>query len=151
MAWRTLTESDLLTRLSGAELAGFRAAALGESQEDPVEYILEQVTDLVRGYIAGNRNNTLGTAGTLPAKLIGPAVDLALMEVMKRAAGIVIDPAGARAEAAKAAERLLVRVADGKFAIEEPEEAATDDVAPAPSPSFSGRTGSFSRANQDGI
>ena len=151
MSWRTPTEADLLTRLSGDELTAFREAALAESQEDPVEFVLEQVVETVGGYIAGHRQNTLGAAGTLPAKLIGPAMDMALMLVMSRAAGIVLDPSGARAEAAKAAERLMVRLARGKFAIEEPAEAADDDVAPAPSPRITARTRTHSRANQDGI
>jgi len=50
MAWITITESDLLTAISGDELASFREAALADAQADPVAPTIAQVTDLVRGY-----------------------------------------------------------------------------------------------------
>lgn len=151
MAWRRITETDLLTRISGAELSAFRAAALAVGQADPIDDVLLQVTDLVRGYIAANRANTLGAAGTVPDKLISTAVDIAVMDVQKRAAGVVIDPEGARADACKDALRRLEKVADGKFAIEEPEEESTETIAGTPAPLFSGRIRQYGRTYEDGI
>jgi len=150
MAWITLTDEHLKTRLSGAELTAFSSAALAEGQSDPTDDILGDVTNEVRGFVAGNRNNTLGAAGTIPDKLRSAALDIATLKICQRAAGIVIDPGGHRAEAAKQAYRLLAQVADGKFAVEEP-ETATDEVIGAPSPSIAGRDREHKRSDQDGL
>ena len=150
MAWRAITEADLLQRLSGDELEAFRAASLGSAQGDPVQGAIEQVTEQVRGYIAAHSANTLGPAGTLPARLIRAACDLLVIDVSTRAAGTLIDPDGVRKRNADAATRLLEQVAGGDYAIEEPEEAGTDSAA-APGPSTFTRDRTFDRASQDGI
>ena len=49
MAWIIPAESDVLTVLSEAELATYRAAALAAGQTDPLAPTLAQVVDLVRG------------------------------------------------------------------------------------------------------
>ncbi len=147
--WRLLTEADLLTRLSGTELESFRAAALGDGQDDPVEFILEQTADEVRGYIAANSANVLGAPGTLPSKLMSTAVDLALVPIMTRAAGLMLDPADARMKAKEAALQRLRDVARGFFAVEEPEEPDADEAPAAPKPSYAGRTRTFS--DQSGV
>lgn len=150
MAWRRITESDIVTRISGTELETFRSLLLGEGQDDPVDYYIDQVTDLARGSIAGNPSNTLGAAGTIPQKLIGPCVDLIVIEIMKRCGGVLVDPNDARKEAARTAMQIFQRVEKGLFAIEEPEE-ASDETHGMPSPSISGGTAKFRRDQQDGI
>lgn len=150
MAWRRLTEADILTRISGTELETFRSLLLGEGQEDPVDYYIDQVTDLARGSIAGHSANILGAAGTIPQKLIGPCVDLIVIEIMKRCGGVLVDPNDARREAARTAQQILQRVERGTFAVEEPEEASTETHG-IPSPSISAGTARFRRDQQDGI
>jgi len=107
--WRALTENDLKTGLSGTELSRFRSAALADGQADPIQDVIDSVTDLVRGYIAANRENILGPDGTLPEKLVRPAVDYLVIEVQKRVAGVVIDPKSARKDARDAAVRSFSR------------------------------------------
>jgi hypothetical protein len=147
MAWIAIAETDLVTRISGDELEGFRAAALAAGQVDPVAPAIEQVTDMIRGYVAACATNVLGDDGKIPDKLLGPALDLIVLEVMKRAAGVVIDPEGARAKSAGNAIRLLERVADCKFAIDDPTTGKTSN----PTPSFSGRTRQFTPTTEEGL
>lgn len=150
MAWRAITEADLLQRISGDELEALRAAALGTTQEDPVASHIDQTTELVRGYIGACSQNTLGPEGTLPERLILPACDLLVVDVGSRVAGMLIDLNETRKEARKAAVRLLENVAACRFAIEKPETAGEDSPSP-PGPSMYTRAKQFTRADQDGI
>lgn len=150
MAWRAITEADVLTRISGPELEGFREAALADDQTDPVDDILGQVTNDIRGYVAACRQNTVGEAGTIPESLLGTALDLIVIEIQTRAAGILIDPENVRKSKMERAERRLRDVAACKFAIEQPED-ATDETFGASSPTSSAPTRYFDHDNQDGI
>ena len=125
MAWITPAESDVLTVLSEAELATYRAAALASGQSDPLAPTLAQVVDMVRGYVGAYRPNTLGVPGTIPQKLLAPALDLV-------------------------AVRLLERVASGEFNIEEPVE-ATDEITSAPSPTIEAHHRRFSWREEEGV
>ena len=150
MAWRAITEDDLKQRISGDELAAIREAALAESQADPVAGHISQVTDFVRGYIAANSANTLGTEGTLPERLIRPACDILVVDFFSRVAGMLIDLNDTRQKARDAAVRLLEHVAAGSYAIEQPTTASTEEEA-APSPSFGTPSHSFQHEHQDGL
>lgn len=150
MAWRALTETDIKTRLSGPELAAFRAVALATGQTDPVAAVITQVTDLVRGYIAACPSNRLGEEGTIPTKLIGPSVDMMVIEIQSRAAGKVIDPDGNRKEANRTAMSILRDVAACRFGIEAPEDESEEQAANN-TPTFFGREFAFQRTHQDGI
>jgi hypothetical protein len=147
MAWIAITEALVLTRISGAELEGFRAAALGSGQADPVQPAIDQVTNLVRGYVAACASNVLGDDGKIPDKLLGAALDMLVIDIPKRAAGIVLDPTDERAKAYTRAVRLLERVADCKFAIDDPTTGETS----TPTPSFSGRDRKFTHETEEGI
>lgn len=150
MPWITLTEEMLLTRISGPELSGFRAAALGTAQEDPLDEIMATVTSRVRNEVGSCSDNVLGPDGTIPASLKHAALSLVVIDVMSRAAGVIIDPDGVRQKAAESAERLLVRTARCEFNIEPPDEASTEQVGYM-KPSISARTSQFSREQQDGV
>lgn len=150
MAWITPTENDLKTRLSGPELSAFRAAALDAGQDDPVDYVMDQAIDLVRGYVAACPRNVLGLAGTIPQKLLGALLDILVIDVMKRAGGLIVDADGERKKAKDEALRLLERVADGKFAIEEPETEDTETHG-AVTPSTSSPTRYFDQDSQSGL
>src|SRR4051812_33234539 len=137
MSWRAITEADLLTRISGPELAAIRAAALGVAQADPVQATIDQVTLEVRGRVAACRANTLGAGDTIPDELLSHALALIVMALMPRAAGLVIDGDGARKDAADWADKILRDVAKCEFAIEQPEDPSTQ-VLSSPSPSICG-------------
>lgn len=148
MAWITVTEAHLKTRMSGPELSGFRTAALASGQADPVASQIAQTVDLVRGYILACDNNALGPAGTVPEKLLGVTLDLLVVEVEKRCAGKLIDPQGHRAESARTAMSILRDVAACRFVIDLPE---TEDTEPTASstPTITARAARF--RDQEGI
>lgn len=150
MAWREITEDDLLHRLSGDELSALRTAGLGDSQDDPVSEHISQITETARGYIAAHAENELGPAGTLPERLIRAACDMLVIDASSRLGGLLIDLNETRVEANKAAIRLMERVAEGKFEIEAPDTAGDDSPTP-PSPSMYDKTSNWTRAKQEGI
>lgn len=150
MSWIELTEADLLTAMSGTELAKLRAAALQSGQSDPVQPVFDQITAEVRGRVAACDRNQLGSGNTIPSELKDAALALVVMRIMTRAAGTVIDPQGARKDAAARADRILEAVAACDFAIVQPETASTDEVGTT-LPSITARTNNFRRIDQSGL
>jgi hypothetical protein len=145
--WITPTENDLLTTLSETELAAYRAAALAGGQADPVAPTLAQVVDLVRGYVGAYRPNTLGGDGTIPQKLLAPAIDLVAVRLPQR---VGVPPKEVRKAAADQAVRLLEQVAAGDFNIEEPDEASTE-ITSASRPSIRARRPRFTPRAEEGV
>ncbi len=146
MSWIIPTESDVLTVLSETELATYRAAATASGQADPLAPTLAQVVDLVRGYVGAYRPNTLGAAGTIPQKLLAPALDLVAVRLPQR---VGVSPKDVRQSAASAAIKLLEQVANGVFNIEEPDTASTETTS-APRPTIHARHREFSRRQEEG-
>ena len=147
MAWITPAESDLLTAFSETELATYRAAALASGQADPVAPTLAQVVDLVRGYVGAYKPNTLGPPGTIPQKLLAPALDLASVRLPQR---VGVPPKEVRQAAAQSAVRLLERVAAGIFNIEEP-LVPTSETTEAPRPTIEARRRHFTPRSEEGV
>lgn len=150
MSWRAITEADLLLKMSGGELAALRSASLGEGQADPLASQLSQLTDYVRGYIVAHAANTLGPAGTLPERIIPPAIDYLIGDVSGRVAGMFIDINGIRAKAYDNAIQLFRDIAKGSFVPDVPAVVSTEE-SPAPSPSMYHKHRNFSRHDQEGI
>ncbi len=146
--WRRITEDDLTKKISSVELDALRMAALGDG-DDPIDAHITQTTDLIRGYII-TASIDLGPAGTLPDRLIGPACDVIILDIMSRAAGTVIDDGNVRRDNARAARDLFKMVAAGKYAIDDPITGETASANPTPiyKPT---RTRQFTRQTQDGI
>lgn len=113
--WIALTEAKLLEYISSAELEALRIAATSTEQPDPVGGALDDVTNLVRGY-CGNKNE-LGADGTIPDRLVKSACHIAIVDIMTRAAGTMIDPDDQRAKNSDRAYKVLEQVAKGTFAI----------------------------------
>lgn len=149
MAWTALTEADVLTQMSGPELAAIRAAALKGGQVDPLQPTLDQVTRYVRGRVAACRNNTLGPAGMIPDELKYYALALFVRDFIARPAGIKID-AGYRKDAWDRAEKVLVDVANCDLVIEEPTIASVEKSS-FPTPKFASRNAAFGKEFEDGI
>jgi hypothetical protein len=146
MAWIIPAESDVLTVLSETELATYRAAATASGQADPLAPTLAQVVDLVRGYVGAYRPNTLGAAGTIPQKLLAPALDLVAVRLPQR---VGVSPKDVRQIAATQAVKLLEQVASGDFNIEEPDDASMETTS-APRPTICARHREFSRREEEG-
>src|ERR1700692_304874 len=102
MAWIIPAEADVLTALSESELSTYRAAATASGQADPLAPTLAQVADLVRGYVGAYKANTLGLPGTIPQKLLAPALDLVAVRLPQR---VGVSPKDVRQAAAIQAGR----------------------------------------------
>ena len=152
MAWRAMTEADLLVAMSNDELELVRDTALANKQADPIAAAILHVVNHIRGFIAGNPNNRLGAEGELPESLIAPAADLLVVRLPSRVSGLSIDIGDVRKKAAATAEAMLRDVAKGVFFIEDPDtydeisEAANDNA-----PSMNDKDLNFSQTAQDGI
>lgn len=129
MAWRTVTEQDLLQKFSSDELEALRSAGLASGQADPIAGHIEQLVNFVQGFIAANPANTVGEAGTLPERLILPAIDYLVVEVSSRVAGLLIDLNNTRVQARKDALALFDRVANNRYAVEQPATAGVENDA----------------------
>lgn len=114
MAWTALSETDLREYLSGGELEAFRRATQAPGETDPVAGIISKVTALVRSYILQCPRYTLAAGATLPDCLKDAACALAVVKIMARAGGAVLDQQGERKKASDAAKQLLALVATGK-------------------------------------
>lgn len=126
--WITLSESQVLTRISGAELNAFRSAAKAAGQGDPLPEIISQVIRYIRGRVAACDKNTLAPGETIPDELQSVALDLIVWNLMKRPAAAIIDRGDARKNAAEAAERILGDVARCTMAITQPETTTSEVV-----------------------
>ena len=147
--WREMTEADLLQRISGAELETMRETLLGDTQGDPVAAQIQLTTDLVRGFVAACRENTLGAAGTLPPSLILLAADICIVDLNTRAGGVLVDDSKQRAKARDTAIDILRNdVATCRFSVEDP---ATGTHATPTKPAISKPDRQWTRERQDGI
>jgi hypothetical protein len=152
MSWRAITESDVLTQISGAELEALRGAVLADGQADPVQPCSDAVTAKVRGFVAANASNALDAdASKIPDRLIDGAVSLIIIQIMTRAGGTLIDPEGARQKAADEANRLLRDVAAGKFSIADPVSGNEGSSAVTPVYIPSRTRLRFDRESQEGL
>lgn len=145
--WISITEADLLTALSGPELEAYRNAALASGQPDPVAPTMAQIIALVRGYVGAWGRNRLGEAGTIPEKLLAPALDLIAARIPQR---VRVNPSDSRKLAAQSALRLLEQVANGQFDIEEPLVETAERSNNGARPSISARPRRFCAEQQEG-
>ena len=134
--WRAITEDDLLTVLSGAELEAYRAAALASGQDDPVAAVISAAVGECRGRIAAHAANRLADGETIPAALLPHVLVLARQRIFTRLPVRVTD---ARQREEERTDAYLRDVARGLVAIEQPDVPAAVQPAAAMRPSFSPR------------
>ncbi len=149
--WTKVSKANIETRLSGSELASFRTAARTPGEADPLEPLIEAITERVRGSVAGG-GKTLGEAGTIPKSLLDCALSILVMRVMTRCAGQVLDPSGQRKSDYEEAIRVLERVERGEGpGIPEPTTNEGTPVSFTPISYFAPHEETFRRDQQDGI
>lgn len=127
MSWITLTEDDVITKLSGPETAALKTAALQAAQGDPLPEVIEQVVKEIRGYVAACERNTLGAGETIPDELKGAAISRIRFELATRlpvASLLTEDRRTANANAIS----LLKDVARCGFLLVQPETPAEDQA-----------------------
>ncbi|MFA5265612.1 MAG: phage protein Gp36 family protein [Opitutaceae bacterium] len=126
MSWITLTETDVLEKMAAAELEACREMALAENQSDPLDGVIAEVTQEVRGYVG--TKYTLSFGDTIPVKLRGPALVLIRDRLLSRFP-VQINTNEDRAKQTEAALTLLRDVAAGKFLIDLADSAITGEMA----------------------
>lgn len=129
MAWRTVTESDLVSSLSHQEVEAFRRSA--DFEHDPVERQLAGVVAKVRGYIRASRTVALDpNEATIPESLVSDAMDYLRYEILTRM-NIVVNES--RTKAYERALETFKEVANGTFKVEPGVEPLPADSVAAPS------------------
>ena len=129
MAWSTIAEADVQTRMTDTELAKYNSIGLasGQTASDVLTAVVSDVIALVRGYIKGcPRNGIDSTASTLPSVLHSPALDIIIVELMKRVGGAVTDVSDVRIAAYNSAMAFMDKVSDCRFGIPKPTTEATE-------------------------
>jgi len=114
------------------------------------------VTDKVRGAIAGNPRNILGPEGQVPKVLIDTALSVAVLRVMTRCFGEVLDPSGQRVKDGETAEGILRDVARGEGPgipglASDDGDAVGNIRSPVPIQYASDHEEEFDREDQDGL
>ena len=128
MAWKTITDLDVLGKSTGGEVDAARTAALAVDQADPVPGIIDQVVREVRGYVATCSRNSLGPAGTIPDELLGAALNRIRFECATRIpGGALLDED--RRTANRDALAMLRDAAACKITIEQPTIVSPEIVA----------------------
>jgi hypothetical protein len=119
MSWITLAESDVITKLSGPEIAAMKTAALQAAQANPLPEVIAQVVKEIRGYVAACAQNQLGDGETIPDELLGAAISRVRYELATRLPVASLLTEDRRTANADALTRLR-DVAACRFAIEQP-------------------------------
>lgn len=111
MAWRKVTEADLESALSGAEIEAFRRSA---TEADPVESQIRQVCAFVRGCIrsGGSKVRMSPSEDFLPESLVSPAMDWLRYRLLTRQSLAVNE---SRTRAYEAAEKLFDELRKGDY------------------------------------
>ncbi len=95
--------------------------ASGQTSSGIIQEVTDDVAALVRGYIKGcPRNNLASTAAALPDVLHSPALDIIIVELMKRVGGAVTDVSDVRIAAYNSAISFMDKVSDCRFGIPKP-------------------------------
>lgn len=150
--WTTITEGQLLTRMAGKELAVFREAFSSPGEQDPVQVVIDLITERVRGAVGANSENILGAPGEVPSVLLDACLSLVVWRIMERSLGRIQDPTGARKMGYENAESLLAKVERGEGpTISEPTVNGTT-IGPAGLVIvYAAQKDSNSRCDQDGF
>jgi|TARA_R110000751_G_scaffold51769_1_gene113301 hypothetical protein len=129
MGWAAIATSDVQTRMTDTELAKYNSIGLaaGQTSSGLIQEVSDDVAALVRGYIKGcPRNNLASTAAALPDVLHSPALDIIIVELMKRVGGAITDVSDVRIAAYNSAIAFMDKVSDCRFAIPKPVTETTD-------------------------
>lgn len=149
MAWVSLTEADVRTRLSSAELAAVNSVHAASGDTTLVASLITQVTDEIRGYVAAWPENKLEEGAKIPSKLVGAALAIIRYRILSSLPSQTL-LTEARKKESDDALRLLERVSEGKFRVEDPVTVSAETIAAA-KPRFTAKTLTHRRSDADGI
>lgn len=144
--WVTITEDDFNRKMAGPETNALKTKVLAAGQANPLPEIIADVVNEVRGYVAVK--NTLAAGATIPDKLESAALAIIRFRLATRLPVSTLLTDDRRTEN-KDALALLKMVAQGDYAIDEPED-VSEEVIGTPSPSMKKKCRRFTRRSQDG-
>jgi hypothetical protein len=150
MSWIIIAEADVISKLSGPELAAMKTAALQAAQGDPLPEVIEQVTKEIRGYVAACSDNILGDGATIPDELLGFAINRIRYELATRLP-VPSLLTTARTDANSQAITALRDVAACKFKVIGPTTPAEEQAPGAAAEVVSTTTRKYTRAKMDGL
>ena len=133
MAWTAIVAADVQTRMTDTELIKYDSIGLASGQSSGVllHDIINDVSELIRGFIKACPRNGLAHvaddfASSLPSVLHSPALDIIVVELMKRVGGVVTDVSDVRVAAYNSAMALMDKIADCRFGIPKPVTESTN-------------------------
>jgi hypothetical protein len=133
MAWRALTEADLLTVLDGQELRLYRQRATSDAGVDPVPALIENAVEEARDRIRANRDNVLAPGSTLPPGMIARALIIIRQRVLTICKVSIGED---RRKEYEAAEDYFRDVAKGTVSVPQPEDVTTEVAPTRPRPRY---------------
>lgn len=133
MAWVSITSADVERKLAADEFSAISEASLpdGVTAADIIAAEITQTVAEVRGYVAGNKSNILGEAGTIPDELMEAALVILRYKVFTRLPAMKALLDELRVREYDEALRRLRDVSAGRFVIVPPVVAAPDVQQPA--------------------
>lgn len=149
MAWRKINRDDFAATLSEKEIRVF--GSNDADDEAAVEQQVANVVAAVRGYVRSGRKCRMpDDESLLPDMLVGPAMDVAAFNLLKRFNRV---PNEARTKAYDRAQSLLERVAEGAVVPEDYGETPSEiDVASTlAKPAFNPRPRLLGRRLEGGL
>lgn len=131
MPWNILTSEDLQNKLTAAEFSAITQASLpdGKTSADVVAEEIANVTQEVRGYVAGYAPNVLGDGATVPDELRDVALVILRHRTFTRLPNMKRLLDELRVKEYEEAMRKLRDVAVGRFRVVNPETPAAQQAS----------------------
>lgn len=130
MSWDTISETDVLARLSRQEVEAYRAQPMDGGTDDPLSEIIAGAVAEARGRIAAHSANRLDdTTTTVPDSVVHHLLAIIRYRLLTR---LPLRVTEARRKEYEDALDFLKAIARGEVAIEDPDGDGTgESVAPA--------------------
>lgn len=153
MAWVPFNLALIAQRLAAPELDALKSAAIADDQngDELVSEAAARVCANVRGFIGACAKNTLGPDGTLPEELLDAALALAVHQIATRLPGMEALLDERRNASREEALALLRDVAACRFALVQPETAATEQPGGGRIETLNAPRRQFSRESMRGV
>lgn len=148
--WISISVEDLEDAKVAALVTALRTKALGDSQDDPSERIIQDIVTDLRRKIASCRNNQVDSdESTIPASLKPLACDLIVYRLKNR---LEIELTEDERAIRRSHERTLDRIASCEDVIEQPDTSAVPAVqSTAGTPSIDNTAAACRREKRSGL
>lgn len=148
--WRAPTTDDFRDAILEDELLAWQEASVADGK-DPTAKAITNAVGTFRAALRAGYKGIIGEAGTLPEDLIPQAMHIAVFYFMGGRGGT--DVSSSRETLYKDAIDMSKRIADGRLAYTDPDD-AEDEAAVSdsfPKPAFRPKTRLLDRASQSGL